>query len=98
MKTIDDLLTSWEQRSAGALPADAMLINRHIRELRETIQALAVTADTRTATTVVTSLITFAKSFVDNIDEWDGEPAPGMRWHREYLAAKSLLQQAGAAP
>ena len=49
------------------------------------------------ASAVVSDLLAFAQSFVDNIDEWDGEPAPGMRWHREYLAAKSLLQLAGAA-
>lgn len=35
--TIDELLTQWEQRSRSASPADAMLINKHIRELREAL-------------------------------------------------------------
>lgn len=32
------LLSKWERRSKYALPADAMLINKHIRELREAIE------------------------------------------------------------
>ncbi|MCH6484269.1 hypothetical protein MMG85_11940 [Pseudoxanthomonas sp. LH2527] len=40
-------------------------------------------------------LIDLARAFVDNIDEWDGEPAPGMRWYREYHAARQQLQALG---
>lgn len=38
---VPTLLATWEARSREALPADAMLINRHIRELREAIAASA---------------------------------------------------------
>ncbi|QDH70871.1 hypothetical protein [Marilutibacter alkalisoli] len=38
-------------------------------------------------------LSAFARAFVENIDEWDGEPAPGTRWHKEYAAAKALIAQ-----
>ena len=37
---IPDLLAEWERRSKDALPADAMLINKHIRELREAIEGV----------------------------------------------------------
>ena len=40
-------------------------------------------------------LIELARAFVDNIDEWEGEPAPGMRWHREYHAARQQLRSLG---
>lgn len=40
-------------------------------------------------------LIGLARTFVDNIDEWDGEPAPGQRWHREYHTARQQLQALG---
>lgn len=36
------LLGLWEARSAGAAPADAMLINRHVRELRAVLNAAHV--------------------------------------------------------
>lgn len=39
-----ELLNRWEARSRDALPADAMLINKHIRELTEaraTVERLA---------------------------------------------------------
>jgi len=39
-------------------------------------------------------LLAFARAFVENIDEWDGEPAPGQRWHKEYVAAKALISEA----
>lgn len=42
-------------------------------------------------------LIGLANAFVNNIDEWDGEPAPGQRWHREYQAARQQLQALGEA-
>ena len=34
--SIERLLESWEARARQAHPSDAMLINKHIRELRET--------------------------------------------------------------
>ena len=34
---LDATLTKWEARSRDALPADSMLINRHVRELKEAI-------------------------------------------------------------
>ena len=34
MTTLQELLEQWEARSKDALPTDAMLINKHIRELR----------------------------------------------------------------
>lgn len=34
---INSLLAAWDKRRLGALPVDAMLINRHIRELREIV-------------------------------------------------------------
>ena len=34
MTTLQELLKQWEARSKDALPTDAMLINKHIRELR----------------------------------------------------------------
>ncbi len=34
---ITQLLEKWEARSRGANPCDAMLINKHIRELREAV-------------------------------------------------------------
>ena len=34
MTTPQELLKQWEARSKDALPTDAMLINKHIRELR----------------------------------------------------------------
>lgn len=34
---IPALLVRWETRALDALPADAMLINKHIRELREAL-------------------------------------------------------------
>lgn len=37
MTTITQLLEKWEARSRDALPSDAMLINKHIRELREAV-------------------------------------------------------------
>lgn len=37
MTTIAQLLEKWEARSRDALPSDAMLINKHIRELREAV-------------------------------------------------------------
>ena len=36
-----DLIRKWEARSGAAHPADAMLINKHIRELREAIRESA---------------------------------------------------------
>lgn len=39
--TVPTLLATWEARSREALPTDAMLINRHIRELREAIATSA---------------------------------------------------------
>ncbi|MBB1061909.1 hypothetical protein [Marilutibacter spongiae] len=38
-------------------------------------------------------LYAFARSFIDKIDELDGEPGPGMRWQREYATAKALIAQ-----
>lgn len=44
-------------------------------------------------------LFAFAQSFLANIDEWDGEPSPGQRWHREYIAAKALIAKVqGGSP
>lgn len=40
------------------------------------------------------ALLALAQAFVDNIDEWDGEPTPGLRWHKEYAAARALLRMA----
>jgi len=40
------------------------------------------------------ALLAFAQAFVDNIDEWDGEPTPGLRWHKEYAAARAALSMA----
>ena len=40
------------------------------------------------------ALISLALAFVENIDEWDGEPAPGQRWHKEYVAACAILKKA----
>jgi len=37
------------------------------------------------------ALLSLAQAFVENIDEWDGEPTPGQRWHKEYVAARALL-------
>ena len=34
MTTLQELIEQWEARSKDALPTDAMLINKHIRELR----------------------------------------------------------------
>ena len=42
-------------------------------------------------------LIGLANAFVSNIDEWDGEPAPGQRWHHEYQVAQQQLQALGEA-
>jgi hypothetical protein len=39
MKTLINLLETWESRALEAIPVDAMLINKHIRELREAIAA-----------------------------------------------------------
>ena len=39
-------------------------------------------------------LLAIAKSFVANIEEWDGEPLPGQRWHKEFFAAKALIAKA----
>lgn len=38
------LLETWEARSRDALPADAMLINKHVRELREALAPETVEA------------------------------------------------------
>ncbi|WP_447940122.1 hypothetical protein [Pseudoxanthomonas mexicana] len=43
----------------------------------------------------IESLIELACTFVANIDEWEGEPAPGMRWHTEYQAATALIRTLG---
>ena len=37
MTTLQELLKQWEARSKDALPTDAMLINKHIRELRSAL-------------------------------------------------------------
>lgn len=42
------------------------------------------------------ALLALAQKFLANIDEWDGEPGPGMRWHEEYTEAKSILSGARA--
>lgn len=42
--------------------------------------------------------LAFARAFVDNIDEWEGEPSPGQRWHKEYTAAKALIAKATGRP
>jgi hypothetical protein len=34
-----ELLSKWEKRSRDALPVDGMLINKHIRELLEALEA-----------------------------------------------------------
>lgn len=34
MTTLKELIEQWDARSKDALPSDAMLINKHIRELR----------------------------------------------------------------
>lgn len=34
---LDALVQAWDARARAAHPADAMLINRHVRELREAI-------------------------------------------------------------
>lgn len=39
MTTTTQLLEKWEARSRDALPSDAMLINKHIRELRDALAA-----------------------------------------------------------
>ena len=38
MTTLQALLEQWEARSKDALPTDAMLINKHIRELRTSLE------------------------------------------------------------
>lgn len=38
MTTLQALLEQWEARSKDALPTDAMLINKHIRELRTALE------------------------------------------------------------
>ncbi|WP_155950185.1 hypothetical protein [Rhodanobacter sp. OR92] len=37
------------------------------------------------------AMLSLVQAFVENIDEWDGEPTPGQRWHKEYVAARALL-------
>lgn len=37
MNAITSLLSKWEARSLSAAPVDQMLINRHVRELREAL-------------------------------------------------------------
>ncbi len=81
----------------GSVDLLAVLEQAYQREKDAGQATVAQLAASAAASAVVSDLLAFAQGFVDNIDEWDGEPAPGMRWHREYLAAKSLLQLAGAA-
>lgn len=42
-------------------------------------------------------LLAFAQGFIDNVDEWEGEPTPGMRWYAEYVAAKELVASAAGS-
>lgn len=39
-ESVLDLLAVWQARSLTALPSDAMLINRHVRELSEALSAV----------------------------------------------------------
>ena len=61
MTTLQELLEQWEARSKDALPTDAMLINKHIRELRTALTqhgeqpvAYMVPASVSIATTLFT--------------------------------------------
>ena len=56
-------------------------------------QSENATADAR-AIAETPALLSLVQAFVENIDEWDGEPAPGQRWHKEYVAARAILKKA----
>lgn len=49
----------------------------------------------RTARADVDESLSLLRAFVANIDEWEGEPAPGDRWHKEYFRAKALIARQG---
>lgn len=59
-------------------------------------EEMTLLRDVREAQAALAALTALARAFIDNIDEWDGEPTPGMRWHKEYLTARALLPRAKA--